>query len=114
MTPPRIGFYIDFPDYNESELLQIFEKFCKDNKYILSKSAVDPLTSGFSSIVKAKSQNFSNARLVRKLFERIRMKQALRTSNNIITDIDVQAAFLEPDIATLMDAKNRTKIGFSE
>ena len=35
----RIQFHIDFPDYGESELLQIFEKYCKENKYKLSDTA---------------------------------------------------------------------------
>ena len=29
----RIQFYVDFPDYDESELLEIYEMFCRDNKF---------------------------------------------------------------------------------
>jgi len=108
----RVQFYVDFPDYIEIELLQIFEKLCKDNKYKLSQSAIDTLTGGFSRFVGAKSQNFSNGRLVRKLFERARMKQALRTSSNVITDLDIEAVLVEKDIATLFKGKNHAQIGF--
>ena len=108
----RIQFYIDFPDYNESELLEIFESLCKTNKYKLSESAKDNLKGGFSRLVKAKSQNFSNARLVRKLFERVKIKQALRTSNNIISDVDIEAVYAEQDITVLFDGNSRSQIGF--
>jgi Holliday junction resolvasome RuvABC ATP-dependent DNA helicase subunit len=109
----RVQFYIDFPDYNESELMQIFQKLCRENKYRMSKSAKVTLADGFTRITKLKSENFANGRLVRKLFERVRMKQAMRTSSNTITGEDIKAVFAEKDIATLFDNSNRSQIGFS-
>jgi AAA+ superfamily predicted ATPase len=108
----RVQFYIDFPDYSEAELMRIFEKLCRENKYRLAQCAADALTDGFSRIVKAKNRNFSNGRLVRKLFERVRMKQALRASNNTITDKDIEAVFAEADISVLFKGSNRAVIGF--
>ena len=108
----RIGFYINFPDYGANELLQIFEKMCKYNKYKLSQSARNILSDGFTRIVRAKGANFSKGRLVRKIFERVRMKQALRSSNSIITDADILSAFAEKDIAVMFGSDNRVKIGF--
>jgi Cdc6-like AAA superfamily ATPase len=108
----RIGFYIDFPDYDENELMQIYKKLCGDNKYKLSQAAEDTLARRFSRLVRHKSKNFSNGRLVRKLFERTRMKQALRTSGNIITDADVNAVFAENDINSLFENGSRLQIGF--
>jgi AAA+ superfamily predicted ATPase len=94
----RIQFYIDFPDYNEHELLQIFEKFCLDNTYELSKSARDTLVSEFSRVIAEKSRNFSNGRYARKIFERVMMKQSLRTCDDTITDEDIKEVFAEPDV----------------
>ena len=108
----RVSFYIDFPDFTESELLKIFEKLCKDNKYKLTQSAKENLLDGFSRMVAVNSQNFSNGRLVRKLFERTRIKQALRCSNNFITDTDIQAVFAEADIASMFEGINCAQIGF--
>jgi AAA+ superfamily predicted ATPase len=108
----RISFYVDFLNYNERELLQIFDKMCGENKYKLSQPAKDILTDGFARLLKTKSQNFSNGRLVRKLFERTRMKQAMRASNNIITDADVKAVFGEADVAALFKSGGRAPIGF--
>ena len=94
----RIQFYINFPDYNENELLQIFEKLCADNKYELSKVAQDTLIGEFSRVIAAKSRNFSNGRFARKIFERAQMKQANRTCDDTITDEDIKTVFAEPDI----------------
>jgi len=94
----RIPFYVDFPDYDEHELLQIFEKLCKDNKYELSEIAKDTLLGLLSHVVAAKSRNFANGRFVRKIFERVQMKQANRTDDDTVTDEDIKAAFTEPDM----------------
>lgn len=107
----RIQFYIEFQDYSEPELVAIFEKLCKDNKYRLTEPAVEALRAGFARIVNAKSQNFSNGRLVRKVFERMRIKQAMRTEGNTITDADVDEVFAEKDIAALL-GESRGGIGF--
>ena len=98
-------------EVNVSELMQIFEKLCKDNKYELSCAARAALVIGFKQIQDAKSQNFSNGRLVRKIFERVRIKQAIRSNDDMISDSDVQEAFAERDIAALF-GNNRTVIGF--
>jgi AAA+ superfamily predicted ATPase len=108
----RISFYIDFPDYSPDELLLIFEKMCRDNKYKLSQPAADTLKNGFARIAKVKSQNFSNGRFVRKIFERVRMKQALRASNSIITDGDIIAAFAESDISAMFGKNKNMRLGF--
>jgi hypothetical protein len=108
----QVQFYIDFPDYSENELLQIFETLCKDNKYKLSADARNTRVDGFARIVKSKSPNFSNGRLVRKLFERVRMKQALRSSGNNIAGADIEAVFAEPDITVMLTGKNTVRLGF--
>jgi len=107
----RIQFHIDFPDYSLSELMQIFELFCKDNDYILSKPAGSALEVGLMRILNAKSKNFANGRLVRKIFERVRMKQAMRASDNTITKQDILETFSEKDIAALL-GNVRPAMGF--
>jgi len=107
----RIQFYIDFPDYSGAELLQVFEKLCKDHRYTLSNSARAALASYLKQILGVKSANFSNGRLVRKIFERVRIKQALRASNNTITRSDIERTFAERDIAAFL-GNNRAMIGF--
>ena len=55
-------------------------------------------------IIRNKDENFSNARLIRKVFERTRMKQAMRTSDNMISAEDIQAVFAESDMRALLDS----------
>jgi Cdc6-like AAA superfamily ATPase len=108
----RVQFYVDFPDYTETELMQIFEKFCSDNGYRLTKPARSAVVDEFSLVSQRKDKSFSNGRAVRRLFDRIRIKQAQRADSNVITDTDVAAAFAEPDIAAMFKG-SRVKIGFT-
>lgn len=109
----RIQFYIDFPDYTAAELMEIFQKYAEDGHYVLSSDAATLFQEKFESITARKCRNFSNARLVRKIYERSRMKQALRANDNTITAEDAQAVFQEADIrAFLSDVENR-RIGFT-
>ena len=109
----RIQFYIDFPDYSAEELVQIYCKYAHEEEYQIDAEAKDAFLQMAEQIVRAKDQNFSNARLVRKVFERTRMKQALRTDNNVITAADIEAAFTEPDMqAVLGKTQALRQIGF--
>jgi len=109
----RVQFYIDFPDYDGVELLKIFEMLCKESKYKLGDCAREALSDGLSRLVSAKSKNFSNGRIIRKIFERVRMKQALRAANNMITGKDIMAVFDESEISAMLNTTKRTQIGFS-
>ena len=91
--------------------MQIFEKLSRDNQYKLTKTAKSVLMSGFARILSVKSENFSNGRLVRKVFDRVRIKQAMRASDNTITHADIDRTFAERDIAAFFDGE-RTAIGF--
>lgn len=92
----RIPFVICFPDYSNEELYNIFKQFCKKEKYTLSSSIKPLLLNHFES--SRKKQNFSNARYVRNLFEKIKIEQANRIvknytkDNSTILKIDVQNA----------------------
>ncbi|MCL1792165.1 MAG: AAA family ATPase [Peptococcaceae bacterium] len=108
----RVQFTIEFPDYSETELLQIFEKLCEENKYRLTASAKSALQTGFAHLVRTKSQHFSNGRLARKVFERARMKQAIRSSGSVMTDADIQNAFAEKDIDSQSLTGKTCPIGF--
>ena len=108
----RIQFHIDFPDYNVEELMAIFKKMCVENKYRLSLGAEIAIRDKFSKILKTGSDNFANGRLVRKVFERIQIKQAVRTPDNNIIETDVLAAFAEGDLSKLLVGNNMNQIGF--
>lgn len=110
----RIQFYIDFPDYSAEELVQIYCKYAESEAYQLGADAKVTLRQMAGQIIHNKDENFSNARLIRKVFERTRMKQAMRTSDNMISAEDIQAVFAESDMRALLDSVQvQKRIGFA-
>ena len=107
----RIQFKINFPDYNEEELYEIFKRMVKNENYKLSNN-IKPLLMDFFKQEKQK-ENFSNARFVRNLFEKIKFEQADRVINNnenmsIIKKCDVENAIRKQT----KKAEKRRQIGF--
>ena len=110
----RIQFYIDFPNYSAEELVQIYCKYAESEAYQLGADAKVTLRQMAEQIIRNKDENFSNARLIRKVFERTRMKQAMRTSDNMIGAEDIQAVFAESDMRALLDSVQvQRRIGFA-
>ena len=108
----RIQFTINFPDYSEEELLEIFNGLCKKEKYRLSDNCKETLLDNFR-VVK-KEENFGNGRYVRNLFEKVKFEQADRVIQskskafNSINKIDIENA-----IRTIgFNEKTIRKIGF--
>lgn len=72
----RIAHHIDFPDYDDGELLAIAEVIAADNQYRLSEPARAALV---DYIARRRAQpNFANARSIRNAFDRARLRQAMR------------------------------------
>lgn len=74
----RFNRYIDFPDYNTEELLEIYKRNLKKHKYTLSTEAEAIISTYLTNAVANKDTNFGNARFVRNLFERTLENQAMR------------------------------------
>ena len=72
----RIQFKIKFPDYTSKELYQVFAKLCHKEDYKLSSNIKEIITKFFED--EKKKENFSNARCVRNLFEKVEFEQASR------------------------------------
>ena len=109
----RIQFTINFPDYNEEELLEIFNGLCKKEKYRLTNNCKEILIENFK---KAKSkENFGNGRYVRNLFEKVKFEQADRIVQNnskAINSIlkgDIEKAI---NMMTVPNEKTVKRIGF--
>ena len=96
----RFNNYIHFPNYSSDELVEIFSKFACDNKYYLDKGTKDILDEHFSECIDT-TVNFSNARYVRNLFEKVVKQHANRIvfeghedsdSLTLIKSIDIEDA----------------------
>ena len=108
----RIQFKINFPDYTEEELYEIFKQLCRKENYKLSSNIKPFLIEHFNKAKQA--ANFSNARYVRSIFEKIKIEQANRVSlekNNInlIKKVDVE------NVISNFECKEQNKkvIGFA-
>lgn len=110
----RINFHIQFPDYSEEELYNIFRKMIKQEKYKLSNNTKDILIDYFKK-EKAK-EHFANGRCVRNLFERIKFEQADRVVLDAKQDINlIKKCDIENTIRQLKleQVDNKKIIGFS-
>lgn len=78
----RIAHHVDFPDYDENELLEITHMMAKDMHYQLDKEAEKAMK---EYIQKRKQQpHFANARSIRNALDRARLRQANRIFNDAI------------------------------
>lgn len=79
----RIAHHVDFPDYNENELLEITKLMADSMYYNLDASAKNAMK---DYIQKRKQQpHFANARSIRNALDRARLRQENRIFNDAIT-----------------------------
>lgn len=78
----RIKYYYDFPNYNNQELTEIFQKCCYEKKFYLPFETLDR----FSEIInkEMKKENFGNARTVRNIIEQAIEQHAYNYVKHII------------------------------
>ena len=85
----RIAHHIDFPDYEDEELVKIAEKMLEGQNYRLSPGARETLS---EYIPRRRAQpHFANARSIRNALDRARLRQANRLFER---DAPVRAADL--------------------
>ena len=76
----RFNTFIEFGDYNETELESMLLLMCKKNDYVLSAKALQAVKSLLTEAVAIKDDKFANGRLVRNLYEDFVMNHARRVS----------------------------------
>lgn len=87
----RFNRFIEFPDYSPEELIQIFEKICKESKIILKDSARSAAYDILKNHFLNKDETFGNARVARNLFQDSVANQANRLIFlDNITESDLQ------------------------
>lgn len=92
----RIQFKVNFSDYSENELYEIFKKMAREDKYKISSNIKQTLLEYFKT--EKTNENFSNGRLVRNIFEKVKFEQAERVTQlqnediDLLKKIDVQKA----------------------
>ena len=74
----RFNRYIDFPDYTEEELAEIFKSLLSKYDYVMNYDAEVAMKKRIATAVREKDDHFGNGRYVRNLFEKVIEKQANR------------------------------------
>ena len=74
----RFNRYIEFPDYTESELLEIFKRLAEKQKLVLSSEFENALKMLFRHVIAKGASSFGNGRGVRNLYEKTLINQANR------------------------------------
>ncbi len=108
----RIQFTIDFPDYSAEALYNIFKNLCAKEKYKISNNVKKFLIDHFN---KAKlNKNFSNARYVRNLYEKVKIEQAYRITINANENINlIKKCDIEKVVENFKpNCEEKLKIGF--
>ncbi|MGN1433411.1 MAG: AAA family ATPase [Ruminococcus sp.] len=104
----RFNTFIEFDDYNETELFDILVLLCKKNNYTLTRSAEEKIKEVLSYYVKNKTEHFANGRLTRNIFDDLIMNQAKRVvsinnpSKSELTDITAE------DVNTMLKTRIRS------
>lgn len=81
----RIGYTVEFEDYTEEELLQIFMQMMEKSGFNVDKEAQDKVRNIISEYKNTK--NFGNARFVRNVYEKSIVKHASNTEGKNEADI---------------------------
>ena len=101
----RFTRYINFPDYSEQELYDIFHLYLNKNQYTITDEAAKLLKDNLDYVVAHKTKNFGNARYVRNIFERAVEQQANRLSAKRSISDDELSVLTKEDIENAFKAK---------
>ena len=114
----RIPYRIEFPNYNKDELIDIFFHMVSDN-FEYDEQLKEAVENFFNSLPKdvMEDKTFSNARMVRNLYERAWGKAAYRRSLSgeekiVLRKEDLACALEEAEFKRLGEKKGSRPIGF--
>jgi SpoVK/Ycf46/Vps4 family AAA+-type ATPase len=79
----RFNKFIEFKDYDGSEMFDIFKSFCKQYGFKIENKANDHLIKYFTDLYSNRDKTYANGRDVRNFFEKIMTNQANRLSTQI-------------------------------
>ena len=114
----RIAFHLNFPDYNEDELLRILELMTEERGLRIDEKSKEKCRDIFRGV--CKDNEYGNGRFVRNLLEQAMLKQAQRLMSGRYKDNISKSRIerlIESDfdvnITEAFDSKRKAAIGFA-
>lgn len=104
---------LHFEDYSPEDLLQIFEKMCKENDYRLHERARGKLLRSVQAAYNHRDKTFGNARFARNLFEEATKNLANRVVSSDLSNSSALEVITEddiPDHAESIEPSNPTRL----
>ena len=102
----RVPFKLNFKDYSNNELLEIFNKMIKESNFYLENGLEEILLKHFEEA--RKYRNFGNARYVRNFVERLKIKQANRLIDENSNDL---YKFTKEDVENTIKSMRKIESG---
>lgn len=94
----RFNKHLRFDDYDESQLVKIFQAFCRKADFRLTDEAERELESLFRILTASRDETFGNARTARNIFEATLSKQANRLVSLAEINRDILSTIEAADI----------------
>jgi SpoVK/Ycf46/Vps4 family AAA+-type ATPase len=94
----RFNKHVHFDDYDEAQLVKIFQSFCRRADFRLSADAERELATLFRVLTASRDETFGNARTARNLFEATLSKQANRIVSLPSIDREILSTIEAADI----------------
>jgi len=94
----RFNKHVSFDDYDEGQLVKIFESFCRKADFRLTPEAERELSTIFHILTASRDETFGNARTARNLFEAALSKQANRIVSLPAVDRDILSTIEAADV----------------
>lgn len=79
----RFNTKIEFEDYTDNELYEIFERLCKKNDFDIEEGAQSYILEYFRNAINDKGQNFGNARFVGGYFTEVTRRRSSELANRM-------------------------------
>lgn len=99
----RFNTFIEFDDYDETELADMLNMMCRKNDYVLSPISEAKIKELLANRVANKDKQFANGRLVRNIYDDLVMNHARRVVNIEAPDHQTLMEITEADVSELAD-----------
>jgi SpoVK/Ycf46/Vps4 family AAA+-type ATPase len=108
----RFNNFFNFEDYSPDELIEIFERLLKKEEYMIDDDGKEELKKEFVRIYRNRDKTFGNGRLVRQLFEKIKLqasKRFLTLSESERTKENL-TRFIKDDVLKALESETKKNV----